>query len=66
MMILYKIALVVVLSTPISPQETVIIPMDSWEACVSSRDDLTQPSKSNPQNVTADCRRNVRLDIGSR
>jgi hypothetical protein len=67
MLLVYQVALVVVLSTTPGAQETVIFSFPTWSECKSREAELIAGMKNKrSEAVTADCRRGVRIDMGSR
>jgi hypothetical protein len=63
---IYKIALVLVLSTTPVTTDTVIYSMQTWELCKTKQAELIEgmKGKAHPENVTVVCRRNVRVYLG--
>jgi hypothetical protein len=66
--LIYKVVLVVVLSTAPGMHEAVIYQFPTWEACKVKEAELIEGMKTQrkPENVTVDCRRDVQINMGSR
>lgn len=68
MLLVYKFVLVVVLSTTPGMHEAIIYQFPTWESCKAREAELNEGMKTagKPENVTADCRRDVQINLGSR
>jgi hypothetical protein len=68
MLLIYKVVLVLVLSTAPGMHEAVIYQFPTWEACKVKEAELIEGMKTQrkPESVTVDCRRDVQINMGSR
>jgi hypothetical protein len=67
-LLIYKVVLVVALSTAPEGHEVVLYQFPTWEACKIKEAELVEgmKGKREPESVTIDCRRNVQINMGSR
>lgn len=68
MELVYAFVLVVVLSIEPGSDETVLYSFPTWEKCKAKETELISgmQGRAKSENITIDCRRNVRLNLGSR